>query len=130
MSGTLGPMLGQATGVRGNFFQKPLGALTTLTKKFEQMRTPGWQLLTKSIIFIVLIVVFGAIYQVVIGNNKEEWAHPTDGSGSSIINGMYVSTVVNSTVGFGDYYPYSQRGMVLVVFNVMISWILFSMFLG
>ena len=127
MSGVPGAAFGQATMPSGRFFQKPLGAFT---KKLQELRTPGWQLLTKTILFLVLIIVFGGIYQSVIGNNPEEWSHPQDENGNSIINGFYVSTVVNSTVGYGDYYPYSQRGIILIVFNILISWILFTMFLG
>ena len=99
-------------------------------EKLRQMSTPGWQFFRKILIFVILIMVFGGIYQAMIGNNPEEWSHPTKEDGGSIINGFYVSTVVNSTVGYGDYYPYSHRGIILVIFNILISWILFSTVLG
>lgn len=91
--------------------------------KLGNMVTPGWQFVRRAAVFIVMIIVFGIIYQFMIGYNPEEWAHPTDENGHSIINGAYAATVISSTVGYGDYYPYSQRGMILVVLNVLTSWI-------
>lgn len=123
---TPGPMMGQPTAL-GSFFQKPLGAMT---KKIQEIRTPGWQLFMKVLVFLTMTLIFGIVYQVMIGNNPEEWSHPTDGDDNPIVNGWYVATVVNSTVGYGDYYPYSQRAIMLVCFNVLISWVMFTMFLG
>lgn len=96
----------------------------------DEIRTPGWQMLWKVVVFLILIITFGVVYQITIGNNPEEWAHPTDDENNSIVNGFYVSTVINSTVGYGDYYPYSSRAILLVIINVIISWLVFTFFLG
>jgi hypothetical protein len=119
----------QAFGVQGAMPKTGLAA-KLFGDKLSEMSTPGWQYLYKAGIFLILWLVFGILYQVVIGNNPEEWSHPTDENDKSIINGFYVSTVVNSTVGYGDYYPYSQRGILLIVFNILFAWILFSTVLG
>lgn len=100
--------------------------LERISERLEQMRTPGWQMLVKTSIFFFLIIVFGIVYQVVIGNNPDDWSHPTDKDGNSIVNGLYTATVINSTVGYGDYYPYTYSGMLLVAFNILIAWIVFT----
>ena len=99
------------------------GYKMSMADRLKEMSTPGWQYVKKCGIFFLMIFVFGVAYQVMIGNTPEEWAHPTDENGGSIINGPYAATVICTTVGYGDYYPYSQRGMVLVVFTILISWI-------
>lgn len=96
----------------------------------RNMTTPGWQFIYKVVIFLLMIIVFGGIYQYQLSNNPSEWAHPKDKNGNSILNGFYLSSVVGSTVGYGDYYPYSARGIAIVLVNVMISWILFMSLLG
>ena len=106
------------------------GTIPNKLSRLKEMSTPGWQFLKKVGTFTVLIVVFAFIYQYMISNNPEEWSHPTDENGDSIINGLYVSTVINSTVGYGDYYPFSQRAIIMVVLNILLSWILFSTVLG
>ena len=136
MSGQAVPGFAMGVAPRMGFSDTPFGKLTgqmgTNIKKINSpdIRTPGWQMLWKIIVFLLLILVFGGIYQAMIGNNPEEWSHPTNENYEPIINGFYVSTIINSTVGYGDYYPYSERGVILVVFNILISWIVFSLFLG
>lgn len=125
---------GQAMGLMGpsGVFQKATKHLGNFQPNFntKDIRTPGWQMLWKVIIFLVLIIVFGGIYHSMISNNPEEWSHPTDENGDPIVNGFYVSTIINSTVGYGDYYPYSSRAITLVVINILITWIVFTVFLG
>jgi len=165
MSAIPGPAMGQiATQGVPRVFGKT-------SKKMQQLRTPGWQMLIKVVVFMLLIIVFGGIYQGVIGGNPDDWAHPTtetneykldseddkipifddpvknsngtytvnqkkDDAGQlvwkksekSIVNGFYASTVINSTVGYGDYYPLTQGGIILVCFNILITWGLFTAF--
>lgn len=105
------------------------GAAPRLPLKLE-MSTPGWQFFWKTIIFLSMILIFGAIYQGHMSGNKDSWSQPSDENDKTISNGFYAASVITSTVGYGDYYPYSSGAIAIVIINVLMSWVLFSSYLG
>lgn len=49
---------------------------------------------------------------------------------TSVINGLYFSTVVMTTLGFGDIVPVTVDARLLVVAQTLISYILFALMIG
>lgn len=120
----------EATGVKAAFNALFPNFAKNRMERLKQMSTPGWQFFKRVVIFMLIIVTFGITYQVMMSNYPDEWEHPKDDNGNSIINGMYFSTIIASTTGYGDYYPYSKRAMLIVVLNVLVAWILFQTMLN
>ena len=103
-------------------------------KRMEEMSrslgTPGWQYYKCCIIYILLLIIFGVIYQVVIQNNPDEWNIPVDANGNRLpVNGVYFASSVHATIGYGDYSPLSARAITLVVVHVLLVYIVVSLFL-
>ena len=115
------------------FKERSAARAVKLTEKLEKLKkytTPGWQWFKRMIIFLLLIGSFAIGYYVLIRDNPDEWSASKDADGNPILNPLYTSTIVTSTIGYGDYYPLTQRGIAFVVFHTLITWMVFSLLLG
>lgn len=104
-----------------------VGMFTEMAKKMAQMSTPGWQILKKTIILLLWLFIFGMIYGSQI--KPETWSVPSDKDGNDLVGyraGLYAGTIINSTIGYGDYYPIEGSQMALVAINALATWFLFT----
>jgi hypothetical protein len=81
-----------------------------------------------------LILIMAIIYTIWLWVQPEAWNTPL-GEGeefsvfSKLINGLYVSIVTHSTVGFGDFFPLSVPAKILVMIHGMMVFYI-NLFLG
>lgn len=137
---TWGDVTGALTSMMSAKREKAAEKLANRMKKLKNFTSPGWQFFKRVLIFAALIGFFAIFYYIEIKKDKGkdhkdpnvqyEWSFVADENGDPIMNPLYTSTVVTSTIGYGDYYPLTQRGMILIVFHILITWITFSWFLS
>jgi hypothetical protein len=66
-------------------------------------------------IILAIQILFGLIYGLIFKFDKDidnDWSH--SGMDTPFLNGFYTSTIITSSVGFGDFYPKNALGKLLV----------------
>ena len=66
-------------------------------------------------ILLAIQLIFGLIYGLIFKFDKDldnDWSH--SGNDTPILNGIYASTIITTSVGFGDFYPKNALGKLLV----------------
>lgn len=75
----------------------------------------------KVILMFISVFVYAIIYSCL---DKEDFSGNIDKP--DLLNGLYLSSVVQSSIGFGDVYPVSTRAKILVTSQALVTLLLFS----
>lgn len=83
-----------------------------------------WKLIGGVLYNLALIIVFGFIYGRMMTANPKNWASPYESTSDfSFMDGFYLSVIVHTSVGFGDFYPKGATGKSLVVLHSVLVFI-------
>jgi predicted membrane protein len=66
-------------------------------------------------IILAIQLIFGLIYGLIFQFDKDidnSWSH--SGMDTPFLNGFYASTIITTSVGFGDFYPKNAIGKLLI----------------
>jgi len=72
---------------------------------------------------LVLWIFFSIVYAIYLTVSGESWATPdegVEGGFTTIANGFYASTIIHTSVGFGDFYPKTLIGKMLVALHAFL----------
>jgi hypothetical protein len=70
-------------------------------------------------IIVGINILFGLLYWLFLSVAGDEWntGSSNEDLGTSFLNGMYTSTIITTSVGFGDFYPKNWWGKLVVLIH-------------
>lgn len=86
------------------------------------------------IINLAIWLIFSVVYTIYLMVAEESWATPL-GEGEEftfidkVLNGVYASTIIHTSVGFGDFYPKTFVGKMLVTAHAFLVFFI-NIFVG
>tara|TARA_R100001163_G_C5059658_1_gene196359 strand:- start:676 stop:981 length:306 start_codon:yes stop_codon:yes gene_type:complete len=76
---------------------------------------------------LAVLIVFGIVYGVYLNFSDDHWSH--SGNDKPFLNGFYASSIIHTSVGFGDFYPKHFIGKILIIIHALFVF-LFNLYAG